>query len=100
MKSMYMEMPRTAGATAGLTAHSVQKRPVTAEKDSNSKSLKDVAFSHQSGFFTTYGGGCLEAVLHSCSNQCGFKLDLIVQRVKTHTAGSVRSNGIEHGTFG
>ncbi|WP_130304926.1 hypothetical protein [Advenella incenata] len=52
--SMYMEMSRVAGAIAGMTAHSVQKHPVTPEKYRNSKSLKDVAFSHQSGFFTTF----------------------------------------------
>ncbi|WP_161495260.1 hypothetical protein [Advenella sp. S44] len=54
MESRYMGMPRTAGATAGLTAHSVQKRLMAERKYSNSKSLTDVAFSHQSGFFTTF----------------------------------------------
>ncbi|MGO3126106.1 MAG: hypothetical protein ACTIKR_18940 [Advenella sp.] len=53
MESMYMEIPRTVGATAGLTAHLVPKRLATARKYNNNKSLKDVAFSHQSGFFTT-----------------------------------------------
>jgi len=55
MKSMYMGMPHTTGATACLIARSVQKPAQRQENDSHSKSLKDVAFSHQSGFFTTCG---------------------------------------------
>ncbi|MGH8813954.1 MAG: hypothetical protein ACREXO_18230 [Advenella sp.] len=55
MKSMYMGMPGTTGATVCLTAHSVQKPLRHPENNSHSKSLKDVAFTHQSGFFTTFG---------------------------------------------
>ena len=55
MKSMYMGMPHTTGAMACLTAHSVQKPLRRQENDSHDKSLKDVVFSHQSGFFTTSG---------------------------------------------
>jgi len=42
------------GASAGAAARPVQQRPMTQRKYSNSKSLKDVAFSHQSGFFATF----------------------------------------------